>query len=73
MAIGVTGKFKPKSNNFAIVDAQDVEMPDGKRLSECMPVMLSRSAYQALVDAEEVNPDTPYLIYEDEDNEGDSL
>lgn len=35
MAIEVTGKFKPKSGKtFSIVDAVDVEMPDGSRLSD---------------------------------------
>lgn len=35
MAIEITGKFKPKSGNtFSIIDAEDVEMPDGTRLSE---------------------------------------
>lgn len=34
MAIEVTGKFKPKSGKtFPIIDAVDVEMPDGTRLS----------------------------------------
>lgn len=35
MAIELIGKIKPKNNGtFAMVDASDVEMPDGKRLSE---------------------------------------
>lgn len=35
MAIEITGKFKPKNGKtFAIVDAADVEMPDGSRLSD---------------------------------------
>lgn len=35
MAIEITGKFKPKSGNtFSIIDAVDVEMPDGTRLSD---------------------------------------
>lgn len=33
MAIGITGKFKPKGD-FPLIDAKDVEMPDGTRLSE---------------------------------------
>lgn len=33
MAIGITGKFKPKGN-FPLMDAVDIEMPDGTRLSE---------------------------------------
>lgn len=33
MAIGITGKFKP-DGNFPLIDAVDVEMPDGTRLSE---------------------------------------
>lgn len=35
MAIYLIDKIKPKNNgNFPMVDAVDVEMPDGKRLSE---------------------------------------
>lgn len=33
MAINITGKFKPQGN-FALIDAEDVEMPDGTKLSE---------------------------------------
>lgn len=33
MAIGITGTFKP-DGNFPLVEAKDVLMPDGKRLSE---------------------------------------
>ena len=35
MAVEVIDKIKPKNNgNFALVDAADVEMPDGSRLSD---------------------------------------
>ena len=35
MSIYLIDKIKPKNNgNFPMVDAADVEMPDGKRLSE---------------------------------------
>lgn len=35
MAINLIDKIKPKNNGtFAMVDAQDVEFPDGKRLPE---------------------------------------
>lgn len=33
MAIGITGKFKPEGD-YPLVDAEDVLMPDGKKLSE---------------------------------------
>lgn len=33
MAINITGKFKPQGS-FALMDAADVEMPDGSRLSD---------------------------------------
>ena len=36
MAIGITGKFKP-DGNFPLMDAEDIEMPDGTRLSEYNP------------------------------------
>lgn len=35
MSIELIDKIKPKNNgNFALIDAVDVEMPDGTRLSE---------------------------------------
>lgn len=35
MAVEITGKFKPKNNgSFSLIDAVDVEMPDGTRLSD---------------------------------------
>lgn len=33
MAIGITGKFKP-DGDFPLMDAQDIEMPDGSRLPD---------------------------------------
>ena len=33
MAIGITGKFKPEGD-YPLMDAEDVLMPDGTRLSE---------------------------------------
>lgn len=39
MAIELISKIKPKNGgNFAMVDAEDVEMPDGTRLSDFNPV-----------------------------------
>ena len=38
MSVELIDKIKPKNNGgFALVDAADVEMPDGKRLSEFNP------------------------------------
>ena len=36
MAIGITGKFKP-DGDFPLMDAVDIEMPDGTRLSDFNP------------------------------------
>lgn len=36
MAIGITGKFKPEGD-YPLMDAEDIEMPDGTRLSEFDP------------------------------------
>lgn len=46
MAINITGKFKPQGS-FALVDAVDVELPDGSRLSD----------YQAVKSVNGVAPD----------------
>ena len=63
MPIFMTDKFKPKNNqNFALMDAEDIAFKEGK-LNEYMPVVISKADYDALP---EKNPNTPYLVYEDE-------
>lgn len=53
MAIGVTGKFKPKNNGaFALMDAADVEMPDGSRLDK-LPEAIPAQVEAALQKAKE--------------------
>ena len=38
MSIPITDKFKPKGvGGYALMDAEDIEMPDGKRLSDWNP------------------------------------
>ena len=65
MAIEITGKFKPKNGKtFAIVDAADVEMPNGGRLPDYMPVAITQADYDKLVADGTVNEKTPYLIVE---------
>ena len=65
MAIEITGKFKPKSGKtFSIIDAVDVEMPDGGRLPDYMPVAITQEDYDKLVANGTVNNKTPYLIIE---------
>ena len=67
MSIPITDKFKPKgTGGFALVDAEDVEMPDGTRLHERMPVFLTQDAHDALKAAGEINENTPYFIIEED-------
>ena len=57
MAIGITGKFKPKGD-FPLMDAEDIEMPDGTRLSES-----NFSMKQEWADGiSEIQPDTFYIF-----------
>lgn len=59
MAIPITGKFKPKNNgSFALVDAADVEMPDGTRLSELS------TAPNVVEGTTELQPDTYHVFGE---------
>lgn len=38
MSIPITDKFKPKgAGGYALMDAEDIQMPDGKRLSDWNP------------------------------------
>lgn len=63
MPIPITDKLKPKNNGtFALMDAEDIAFKEG-RLNEYMPVVISKADYDALP---EKNPNTPYLVYEDE-------
>lgn len=57
MAIEVISKIKPKGNrDFAIVDAEDVQMPDGSRLSD------STFAYPIAQGAAELEPEKYYVF-----------
>ena len=65
MAIELISKIKTKNNGaFAIVDAVDVEMPDGRRLSEMVFTVKTQEEYDALVEAGEVDETTLYMIVE---------
>lgn len=60
MSIGITDKFKPKNNGtFPIIDAVDVEMPDGTRLSDSInkpnPYLQAEGALQ-------LQPETYYVF-----------
>lgn len=55
MAIELISKIKPKNNGtFALVDAADVEMPDGSRLSDFNP------AYPTAAGAAKIKPGVYY-------------
>lgn len=69
MAIYIIGKLKQKNDGkFALLDAADVEMPDGKRLSEVgfltndSLVPITQEAYNDLTDAEKNDPSKYYFI-----------
>lgn len=66
MPILIIDKIKPANGgNFPMVDAQDVAMPDGTRLDQVMPIFLSQSDYDALVEAEQVDEKRMYMIVEE--------
>lgn len=55
MATWLIDKIKPKDNkDFALVDAEDVEMPDGTRLSE-FAVDGGEDGYSPTVEVEEID------------------
>lgn len=39
MAVNITGTFKP-AGDFPVVEAVDVEMPDGTKLDKALPAMI---------------------------------
>lgn len=64
MAIGITGKFKP-DGDFPLMDAVDIEMPDGTRLPDFFDslfVPISQADYDALVAAGTVDESKYYMI-----------
>lgn len=67
MSIELIAKVKPKNGGkFALMDAEDVEMPNGSRLSEQpMIVTMTQSEYTALEEAGEVDPTVIYMIARD--------
>lgn len=74
MAIELISKIKPKNGGtFPMVDAEDVLMPDGSRLSNIdsyiggMFVSLTQSEYDALVAAGTVDANKYYLIVGDDE------
>lgn len=72
MSIALPDKIKPANGQaFPLVDAQDVEMGDGKRLPDALPVPLTQEAYNAMLERGEVDDTTVYLIYRSEEG-GDS-
>lgn len=66
MAIYIIGKLKQKNNGkFALLDAADIEMPDGTRLSEYLSKVftpITQEEYNKLVEAETVDLSRPYFI-----------
>lgn len=66
MAIELIAKIKPKNNgSFAMVDAEDVETPDGGRLLDYLPVILTQSEYDTLVDGGTITINGKDVSYEE--------
>lgn len=80
MAIELIDKIKPKGGgNFPMVEAQDVDVGDGQRLSGVLPTrlgdvngaaipitLLSEAQYAAMQSAGTLDLNRLYLLYEDE-------
>lgn len=64
MAIQLIDKIKPKNNgSFPMVDAEDVELPDGRRLTSVLPVFVTEEEYNAMEAAGTVDPNISYYVY----------
>lgn len=65
--IPLIDKIKPKNNGtFPLVDAVDVLMPDGTRLSEYTPfIPMTQADYDALVTAGTADESKYYVIVGD--------
>lgn len=66
MAIELIAKIKPKNNNtFAMVDAEDVETPDGGRLTDYLPIILTQSEYNTLINGGTITLNGKEIAYEE--------
>ena len=64
MALPLADKIKPKNGGtFALVDAADVELPGGGRLTDVLPVFVSEEEYAAMEKAGTIDPNVSYYIY----------
>lgn len=65
MPLKLYDKAKP-SGKFALIDAVDVEMPDGSRLPDVIPRLLfiTQEEYDALTE-DEIDPNIYYMIARD--------
>ena len=65
MALKLHDKAKP-SGGFALIDAVDIEMPDGSRLPDAIPRLqfITMEEYNAL-EEDEIDPDIYYMIARD--------
>ena len=58
MPIEIIDKLKPKNNGkFALVDAADVGMPNGKRLTEELEEKLAEKPKPSTIDLSRLDPD----------------
>lgn len=62
MSIKLIDTVKPKGD-FPIAEASDILMPDGKRLSNALPVPLTQEEYDALMESDNIDNTTIYVIY----------
>ena len=62
MPLMIDAKIKP-AGNFPAADAEDIQMPNGSRLSDQPRILaVTRSEYDALVESKTVDENTLYLI-----------
>ena len=66
MALKLHDKAKP-SGEFALIDAADVEMPDGSRLPDVIPIIrtVTKDEYEAMSEAGNIDPNIYYMIARD--------
>lgn len=69
MAIPINSKMKPRvEKGFALMDAEDIEYKDGKRLPDFLFQCVTQEEYDDLVKDGAIKPDVPYLIIDERDD-----
>ena len=69
MAIELIDKIKQKNGkSYKLVDAEDVDLHDGRDLSKLTPLVKTKAEYEAMKEAGTLDEEQVYFILQDEED-----